>query len=217
MDKITVVLADDHLILREGIRSLLEKVSDIKIIGEASDGDEAVRIVDELVPDVALMDITMPGVNGLKATHVIKQHHPGTKVLILTMHDTEQYLAEMLRAGASGYVVKTTATTELVFAIRAVYHGDVYLYPSIARMLVSDYLQKIKSGQGNAGYDGLTEREKEILMHIAEDRKNKEIADILGISTRTVQAHRTNLMDKIGAHDRTELVKYAISKGIVSL
>ena len=217
MNKIRVFLADDHLILREGIRSLLEKVPDIEMIGEADNGSEAVTKVKQLMPDVVLMDITMPGLNGLEATRQIKQEDPSMKVLILTMHETDQYLSEMLEAGASGYVVKTTTSTELISAIRAVYQGDVHLYPSIARMLVEDYLRKVKIGEEKISYNGLTPREKEILRYIAEDKQNKEIADLLSISVRTVQAHRTNLMDKLGAHDRTELVKYAIRKGIIDL
>jgi len=217
MNKIRVFLADDHLILREGIRSLLEKVPDIEMIGEADNGSEAVTKVKQLMPDVVLMDITMPGLNGLEATRQIKQEDPSMKVLILTMHETDQYLSEMLEAGASGYVVKTTTSSELISAIRAVYQGDVHLYPSIARMLVEDYLRKVKIGEEKISYNGLTPREKEILRYIAEDKQNKEIADLLIISVRTVQAHRTNLMDKLGAHDRTELVKYAIRKGIIEL
>lgn len=217
MSKIRVFLVDDHLILREGIRSILEKVPDIEMIGEADNGNEAVAKVDQLAPDVVLMDITMPGLNGLEATRQIKQKHPSIKVLILTMHETDQYLSEMLEAGASGYVVKTTTSRELISAIRAVYQGDVHLYPSIARMLVEDYLQKVKMGEKKDSYNGLTPREREILRYIAEDKQNKEIADFLGISVRTVQTHRTNLMDKLGAHDRTELVKYAIRKGIINL
>ena len=215
MNKIRVFLADDHLILREGIRSLLQKVPDIEVVGEAGDGREAVAKTEQLVPDVVLMDITMPELSGLEATQQIKQRNPQIKVLILTMHETGQYLSGMLKAGASGYVVKTTASSELISAIRAVHQGDVYLYPSIARMLVEDYLQKVKAGEEKTNYEGLTPREREILRHIAEDKKNKEIADLLGISVRTVQTHRTNLMDKLGAHDRTELVKYAISKGLI--
>ena len=217
MNKIRVFLADDHLILREGIRLLLQKVPDIEMVGEAGDGAEAVAKVEQSVPDVVLMDITMPGLNGLEATKRIKQKNPQIKVLILTMHETGQYLSGMLKAGASGYVVKTTTTSELISAIRAVQQGDVYLYPSIVRMLVDDYLQKVKTWEGKDSYEGLTNREREILKYIAEDRKNKEIAGLLGISVRTVQAHRTNLMDKLGAHDRTELVKFAISKGIIDL
>jgi len=214
---IRVVLVDDHLILREGIRALLEKVSDIEMVGEADNGTEAVAKVAQLMPDVVLMDITMPGLNGLKATRQIKQEHPQVKVLILTMHETDQYLSEMLEAGASGYVVKTTTSSELISAIRTVYQGDVHLYPSITRMLVEDYLHKVQLGEEKESYNGLTPREKEILMYIAGDKQNKEIAELLGISVRTVQSHRTNLMDKLGAHDRTELVKYAIRKGIIDL
>ncbi len=217
MNKIRVFLADDHLILREGIRSLLGKVPDIEVVGEAGDGGEAVTKVEQLVPDVVLMDITMPGMSGLEATQRIVQKNPQVKVLILTIHETDQYLSGMLNAGASGYVVKTTASNELISAIRAVNQGDIYLYPSIARMLVENYLQKVKAGEQKTSYEGLTPREREILKYIAEDRKNKEIADFLGISVRTVQAHRTNLMDKLGARDRTELVKYAIRKGIINL
>lgn len=214
---IRVVLVDDHLILREGIRALLEKVSDIEMVGEADNGTEAVAKVAQLMPDVVLMDITMPGLNGLEATRQIKQEHPQVKVLILTMHETDQYLSEMLEAGASGYVVKTTTSSELISAIRTVYQGDVHLYPSITRMLVEDYLHKVQLGEEKESYNGLTPREKEILMYIAGDKQNKEIAKLLGISVRTVQSHRTNLMDKLGAHDRTELVKYAIRKGIIDL
>ncbi len=217
MNKIRVFLADDHLILREGVRSLLGKVPDIEVVGEAGEGGETVAKVEQLIPDVVLMDITMPGMSGLEATKQIKQKYPRVKVLILTIHETSQYLSQMLQAGASGYVVKTTAASELISAIRAVHQGDVYLYPSITRMLVEDYLQRVKGGEEKTSYEGLTSREREILMYIAEDKKNKEIADLLGISVRTVQAHRTNLMDKLGAHDRTELVKYAISKGIIDL
>ena len=217
MNRIRVFLADDHLLLREGIRSLLGKVPDIEVVGEAGDGKEAVEKVEQLLPDVVLMDITMPELGGLEATQRIKQKNPQVKVLILTIHETSQYLAGMLNVGASGYVVKTTASGELTSAIRAVHHGDIYLYPSIARMLVEDYLHKVKVGDQKSSYEGLTPREREILKYIAEDRKNKEIADLLGISVRTVQAHRTNLMDKLGARDRTELVKYAIRKGIINL
>lgn len=216
MSKIRVFLADDHQVFREGIRLLLERVPDMEVIGEADNGEEAVTRVSQLMSDVVLMDITMPGLNGLEAARQIKQKHPSVKVLILTMHETDQYLAEMLGVGVSGYLVKTTTSRELISAIRAVYQGDVYLYPSIARMLVGDYLQRVKSGEEKTSYDGLTPREREILRYIAEGRQNREIAQLLFISVRTVQAHRSNLMEKLGAHDRTQLVKYAIRKGIIS-
>ncbi len=217
MKKIRVFVADDHLILRMGIRTLLEKVPDVEMVGEASNGREAVTMVEELLPDVILMDITMNEMNGLEASRIIKEKHPSIKIIILTVHETDQYLSEMLDSGASGYLVKTTSSSELVSAIRFVYAGDVYLYPSIARMLVSDYLHKVKTGEEKESYNGLTPREKEILRYIAEDKQNKDIAKLLGISVRTVQSHRTTLMDKLGAHDRTELVKYAIRKGIIGL
>ncbi|MFH0768892.1 MAG: response regulator transcription factor [Chloroflexota bacterium] len=217
MKKIRVFLADDHRILRDGIRSILEKLPDIDMVGEADDGKKAVAQIKQLVPDVVLMDITMPELNGLEATKRIKQEFPQVKVLILTMHETDQYLSEMLSAGASGYIVKSADSGELISAIREVHQGDVHLYPSIARMLVQDYLQKVTAGTEKESYNGLTPREREVLRYIAEGKQNKEIGKILSISIRTVQAHRTKLMDKIGAHDRTELVKYAIRKGIIDL
>jgi two-component system response regulator NreC len=217
LNKIRVFIADDHQVLREGIRLLLEKETDMEAVGEAENGRDAVAKVGQLNPDIVLMDITMPGLNGLEATREIKQKYPATKVLILTMHETDQYLSEMLEIGASGYVVKTTTGGELISALRSVHHGDVYLYPSIARMLVGDYLQRVKSGEEKSSYDGLTLREREILRYIAEDKQNREIGELLSISVRTVQAHRAHLMEKLGAHDRTELVKYAIRKGIINL
>ncbi len=211
------MLADDHILFRQGIKAVLERSDALSVIGEASDGKEAIAKVDELVPDVVLMDIAMPEVNGLEATTQIKQRHPDVRVLILTMYENEQYLQGMLHAGASGYVVKTANAEDLVSAIKAISSGYIYLYPSIARMLVNDYLKKIEEQEKLTHHEILTQREKEVLRYIAEDRKNKEIADILGISIATVQTHRTNIMEKIGAHDRTELVKYAISKGLITL
>jgi two-component system response regulator NreC len=217
LSRIRIFITDDHHVLREGIRLLLEKVTDMELVGEAENGGDALAKISQLMPDIVLMDITMPLVNGLEATRQIKQKYPSIKVLILTMHETDQYLSEMLEVGASGYVVKTTTSGELISAIRSVYQGDIYLYPSIARMLVGDYLQRVKSGEEKTSYNGLTLREREILKYIAEDRQNREIGDLLNISVRTVQAHRAHLMEKLGAHDRTELVKYAIRKGMISV
>ncbi|MFC2072680.1 response regulator [Chloroflexota bacterium] len=215
MDKIKVFITDDHEVLRDGIRLLLEKTPDIEVVGEASSGEEAVAEIERLTPDVVLMDITMPGLNGLDATRQIKSRNANVRVLILTVHETDQYLAEMLDARASGYLVKSASGIELMSAIRAVARGDVYLYPSIARLFVNDFLKTDAKSGVSSTYEGLTNREKSVLRYIADDKKNKEIAEILGISIRTVQAHRTNLMDKLGAHDRTELVKYAIRKGLI--
>jgi two-component system, NarL family, response regulator NreC len=213
--KIGVLLVDDHVILRESIRSLLQDEPDIVVVGEAGDGEAAVAEVERTMPDVALMDISMPRLNGLEATRRIKQSHPEIKVLILTIYETGQYLGEMLRVGASGYLVKTATADELVSAIRWVNRGDVYLYPSIARMLVEDYMEKVPLTEDENKGEGLTRREREILAYIACCKKNKAIADLLDISVRTVQAHRANLMEKLGVHDRTELVKYAMRKGII--
>ena len=213
--KIKLLIVDDHQVLREGLRMLLGKTSDIEVIGEASNGEEAVSKTKTLFPDVILMDITMPGISGLEAARQIVQSNQNVKILLLSVHESDEYLTEMLNIGLAGYILKTASGMEVASAIRAVYQGDVYLYPSIARILVQEYARFANGRKPNHSYDGLTQREKEILMHIAEDKKNSEIAEIMGLSIRTVQAHRTNLMDKLGAHDRTELVKYAIRKGIV--
>jgi len=202
-------------LLREGIKSLLEKAPDIEVVGEANDGGEAVAKAQALSPDVVLMDITMPGINGLEATRQIKAVRPGTKVLILSMHESNQYISQFLRSGASGYVLKDTAASELAGAIRSVFQGDAFLYPSIARKLLEEYLQKAQSGEESESFDGLTTREREILKMIAEGKSNREIADALSLSVRTVQAHRANLMGKLHMHDRTELVRYAIRKGLI--
>ena len=215
MSKIRVFLADDHQLFREGIRSLLGHAQDIEVVGEAGDGQDAVTKVTTLLPDVVLMDISMPGMNGLEAAAQIRQAAPSVKVLILTVHETNQYVSQMLQVGAAGYVVRSVSSTDLVSAVRAVYQGNVYLYPSIARMIIQDYLKQAATGQ-ESSLDGLTTRETEILKLIASDHRNKEIADLLGISLKTVQAHRTSLMMKLGLHDRTQVVKYAIRKGLIS-
>lgn len=217
MNKIRVFVADDHPLLREGLCSLLKEVPDIELVGEAREGMEAVVKTQELVPDVVLMDIAMPGLNGLEATRQIKQETPRVKVLILTVHESDQYLRATLEAGASGYVVKTGSSDKLLSAIRAVHRGDAYLSPSIARMLVADYLQRVERGGKTAGFQRLTKREKETLMHIAEGKKTREIANLLGISMRTVQAHRTNLMDKLGARNSAELIEFALREGVMDL
>ena len=215
MKKITVLLADDHRILREGVKSLLEKTPDIEVVGEAGEGGEAVAKAQALSPDIVLMDITMPGMNGLEATRQIKALKPNTRVLILSMHESNQYISQFLRSGASGYVLKETAASDLAGAIRVVFQGDAFLYPSIARKLLEEYLQKVQSGEESESYDGLTGREREVLKMIAEGKSNKEIADALSLSIRTVQSHRANLMSKLHMHDRTELVRYAIRKGLI--
>ncbi len=222
MAKIRVLLADDHTILREGIRLLLSAQPDIEVVGEAGDGKEAVGKAHELRPDIVLMDIAMPGMNGLEATRRIRAEDKEIQVLILSMYEDQDYVLPILEAGASGYVLKRTATSELVSAIRAVYEGNSFLYPSVAKMLIQDYLRRGVGGQGppSGGQDPrgtLSERELEVLRLIGEGLTNQQIADRLFISIKTVQAHRSNIMEKLNIHDRVELVKYAIRHGLIEL
>ncbi len=215
MGSIRVLLADDHTILRQGIRVLLENHEDIEVVGEASDGREAISLAKQFRPDVVLMDIAMPLLNGLEATRQIKHDFPEISILVLTMYDTEEYVSQILRAGAAGYVLKKVAATELVSAIRAVYQGEAFLYPSVTRTVLEDYLRRVASGQKLDSYETLTNREREIVQLVAEGHTNKEIAKILCISIKTVQTHRTHLMEKLGMHDRSELIKYAVQRGII--
>jgi two-component system response regulator NreC len=217
MRKIRVLLADDHTIVRKGLRSLLDGEAEIEVIGEAEDGREAVEKAQQLLPDVVLMDITMPTLNGLEATRQIKKLFPKMKVLILTMHATEEYVLQILRAGASGYVVKQAAPAELVSAIRAVYRGDSFLSPSISRKVIEEYIRQTEAMVEENSYDRLTDREREVLQLIAEGCSSREIAEGLYISEKTVRAHRAHLMDKLDIHSVAELTQYAIRKGVIGL
>lgn len=216
MKKIRILLADDHTILREGIRSLLENESDMEVIAEAEDGHQAIKMADQNRPDVILMDIAMPRLNGLEATSQIKKFIPDAKILILTMYDNEEYIRKALAAGAMGYILKDAATRELLGAIRAVHQGEAVLSPAVTRLVIEDYLRwgDLKTPEPD---DDLSEREREILQLIAEGHTNKQIAEILCISIKTVQAHRSNLMNKLDLHDRGELIKYAIQKKIIEI
>ncbi len=217
MEKIRVLIVDDHVIVREGLRVLLEAQPDIKVVGEATSGEEAVSKTGEIQPDIVLMDITMPGMNGLEATRQIRQHSPDVKILVLTMHEGDEYFFKILDAGASGYFVKGGSSSELVAALQAVAQGDVFLHPTMTKKLLSDYLQRVRTGHDKESYDGLTNREREILKLIAEGYTNQEIAQRLVISPTTVQTHRANIMGKLGLHSRTELIKYAIRRGFITL
>ena len=217
MGKIQVLICDDHTILREGIRLLLNAESDIEVIGEAVDGRDAVEKTRALKPDVILMDIAMPLLNGLDATRQIVSDHPDARVLVLTMYESDEYIEQMLEAGAVGYVLKKVASSELAFAIRSVQRDGSFLYPSITKRILEDYLRRAQSGQDKQTLDGLTDREREILQLVAEGHTNKDVAEMLSLSIRTVQNHRAHLMEKLGIHDRSELVKYAIKKGIIEL
>jgi len=209
---IRVLLADDHTLVREGIRLCLEALGDISVVGEASDGKEAVERALALEPDVVLMDVSMPGTSGIEATRQIKQARPRVQVVGLSMYDNEEYVTRLLKAGASGYVLKRSAATDLAAAVRAAHAGEAFLYPSIARRVIDDYLRRLD----DAPTAGLTSREREILGHIVYGRTNREVADLLTLSVKTVENHRANLMAKLDAHDRGQLVRAAERLGLVA-
>ena len=215
LTKVRVLLADDHTILRAGLKMMLNAQPDIEVVGEASDGRQAISEAQRLLPDVILMDITMPECNGIEATKQVKRHLPDVRVLVLTMHENEEYLFQMLRAGAAGYMLKEAADTELISAIRVVSSGRFYLSPSAQSMMVSDYLQRVRTGDEKDSYSALTEREREILKLVAEGFTNNQIGEQLFISPKTVDTHRTHIMDKLNLHSRAELVKYAMRRGLL--
>jgi DNA-binding NarL/FixJ family response regulator len=218
MDKTRIVLADDHAILREGIRALLEDQSDMAVIGEAADGRRAVELARELKPNVIVMDIGMPLLNGLEATRQIRHDCPAVAVLVLTMHDNEEYVSQLLSAGAAGYVLKRAASSELVTAIRAVAQGQSYLSPAVTKVLIEGYVGRKPAEPAMVDpFDTLTAREREVLQLVAEGHTNSEIAQLLSISLKTVKAHRSNLMQKLNLHDRGELIKVAIQRGIIEV
>ena len=213
MDKIKILVVDDHAIMRDGIRALLGLHDDIEMVGEASEGKEAVEKARELVPDVVVMDIAMPGLDGLEATRRMKKEIPKVKVLVLTQHDNKEYILSSIKAGAAGYVPKKALGSELVSAIRAMHRGNSFLYPSAATALVEHYRQQAEEEP----YDRLTEREREILKLIADGHTSRDIADMLFISLKTVLGHRTKIMEKLDLHNRTELIKYAMRRGLTSM
>ena len=212
-DRIRVLIADDHTIVRSGLRLLLEAEPDIDVVGEALEGREALNLVEKHLPDVVLMDIAMPGMDGLEATRQIKDSWPQVKVLVLTMHRSDEYFFEMLKAGASGYILKGAETSDLIHAVRVVGRGEVFLYPTMAQKLVEDYLNYIQWGEETGS--SLSPREKEILRLLSEGCSTKEIAEKLVISPSTVHSHRSNLMTKLGLNNRHELIRYARQRGLV--
>lgn len=212
-DQISVLIADDHTIVRSGVRLLLEAESDIRVVGEALNGREALELAEALQPDVVLMDITMPELDGLEATKQLKSRFPNINVLVLTMHRSDDYFFEMLKAGASGYILKGAKTSELINAVRIVQQGEVFLYPSMTQKLVQGYLQL--ADWESEGEPSLSPREKEVFRLLAEGYSNKEIAEKLVISPSTVHSHRGNLMDKLGLGNRRELIQYARKRGLI--
>lgn len=210
-----LLVVDDHAVVRSGLRMLLGSENDVQIVGEASTAAEALEAAAQLNPDLILMDIGLPDMSGIDATREIKTRFPNISILALTIHEDEEYFFKMLEAGASGYVPKRAAPDELLTAIRAAATGEVYLYPSLAKLLVKDFLEQERPADETVNLDGLTEREREVLTYLAEGASNDEIAAALVISPKTVERHRENIMHKLNLHSRAELVRYAIRKGII--
>ena len=206
---IRVVLADDHALVRQGLKALLEREG-FQVVGEASDGQEAVRLLPSLHPDVAVLDISMPLLNGVDAARELQKASPKTKIILLTRHDEDQYVTESLRAGVKGYVLKSQAATDLVHAIQQVSRGAIYLSPSISRAVVEAYLSKTELPA-----DPLTSRERQVLQLVGEGKSTKDVATLLGISAKTAESHRSRLMQKLDIHETASLVRYAIRHGLV--
>ena len=216
-EKIRVLIVDDHALIREGITLLLKAHPDIEVVGEAENGSQALEKVRQLQPEIVLMDLTMPQMGGIEACKLIKEKHPEVQILALTVHEMPEYFFRILSAGASGYVLKGASSEELLAGIRAVHRGGVYLYPGVAKKLLEDYLQRVKSGEVTTSYDGLTERERQVLKLIGDGKTNQEIADLLYLSPNTVQTHCSRIMDKLKLHNRAELIRYAVRKGLIDM
>jgi DNA-binding NarL/FixJ family response regulator len=214
MTSIRVLIADDHALVRAGFRALLSACPGVKVVGETGDGREAVRWVNRDPPDVVLMDISMPGLNGLDAAARVVAEHPEVRVIVLSMHTDEEYVLQALRAGASGYLLKDSDAAELELALAAVVRGETYLSPQVSKQVIADYLRLVGSESG--AHEQLTPRQREVLQLIAEGHTTKEIAQILSVSERTAMTHRAQLMERLDIHDIAGLVRYAIRTGLVS-
>jgi two-component system response regulator NreC len=218
MAPIRLMLVDDHEIVRTGLRMMLEADPELEIVDEAESGEEALERVAACMPDIVIMDVSLPGMSGIETTRELKDRYPEVSVLALTIHEDERYFFQMLDAGAAGYLPKRAAPTDLANAIRTVHQGHVYLYPSLATALVGDYLQRAETdGDEQRSYDELTPRQRQVLILVAEGLSNTEIADRLEISAKTVARHRENIMARLNLHSRTELVKYAIRRGLTEI
>jgi DNA-binding NarL/FixJ family response regulator len=216
MKRIKVLIVDDHTLVRDGIRSLLELIANIEVVGEATNGKEALQKVEQLAPDVVLMDLAMPIMGGLEATRRIRKQFPQTKVLALTQYDDSEYVMPVIEAGASGFVTKMLAFSELTSAIQALYRGESYLSPSAAAHLVQEYQQKTEVEGEKDPYQQLTDREREVLKLVAEGHTAREIADMLVVSPKTVEWYKTSLMSKLNIHNKTDLIKFAIRRAIIT-
>jgi two-component system response regulator NreC len=213
---IRIVLADDHVVMRNGLRLLLERQSNFEVVGEAADGRETVEICDKLRPGVVVLDIAMPNLNGIEAARQISGKHPQIAVVILSMHSDESYVLRALKAGARAYLLKDSAEADLITAIRAVSDGKAFFSPAISKMLVDDYVRRLEQRGVEDSYELLTTREREILQLLAEGKSNKEVATILNLSLYTVETHRGNMMQKLNLHSVPELILYAVRKGVIS-
>lgn len=213
---IRVVLADDHAILRRGVRALLEREADLEVVGESSDGRDTVRLVEEVKPDVVVLDITMPNLNGIEAARQMQSKSPATAVLILSMHSDEGYVLRALRAGAKGYLLKDAVEGELIQAIRVISAGKSYFSPEVSRLLVEEYVQGLAQRGFEDRYELLTNREREVLQLLAEGKSSKDVAKMLELSVYTVETHKSNLMQKLSLHSMAELILYAVRRGIIS-
>jgi DNA-binding NarL/FixJ family response regulator len=216
MKKIRILLADDHKLMRSGLRLLIEQQADLTVVGEAADGREAVALAKSLRPDVAVMDISMPNLNGIEAAHQITQSHAELAVIVLSMHPDESYVLRALKAGAKGYLLKDSAESDLITAVRAVARGKSFFSPAVSKVLLDDYIRKLRRSGAEDAYDLLTPREREVLQLVAEGKSNKEVANLLNLSVYTVETHRSNIMQKLNLKGVPELTLYAVRKGIIS-
>lgn len=215
MAKIRVLIADDHVIVREGVKALITMADDMEVVGEAADGREAIARAQALEPDVAVMDVAMPGLGGLEATLEIRKLCPRTRILVLSQYDDREYVRRFLKAGVSGYVLKKSAGSDLTAAIRSVHRGGLVLDPDVAREAMLDQAAAADGSRPADPYEALTDREKQVLKLVAEGHSNKEVADELGISVKTAMSHREHVMEKLDLHSRTELIRFAIRQGII--
>jgi two-component system, NarL family, response regulator NreC len=216
MRKIRILLADDHQLMRSGIRLMLERESDLSVVGEASDGREAVALAKSLRPDVVVMDIGMSNLNGIEAAQQVTQNRPEVAIVMLSMHSDESYVLRALKAGARGYLLKDSAEADLIKAVHAVAAGKSFFSPAVSKVLLDDYVRKLKRSGADDAYDLLTPREREVLQLVAEGKSNKDIANLLNLSVYTVESHRSNLMEKLNLRGLPELILYAVRKGIIS-